>query len=541
MSTSSGRAEAAAAAAPAARRFIPIPSWHRADGLAALLAARTATAIDALDREGTRARAGPLHRAQPPAPVAGGRRSLPGAGGRVGVGRRRPARSRRPSRRRSWEVAWQSAGRTPDPWIGPDLLGRDPARRRGRRHRRWWSARSGFVSDHLEILYDLDIEAAGVAPRRRASRSRGPRPSTTIRGSSPSWPAWCERRAEPRPVSAASRRPTGVVVVGGGIAGLAAAWELVRAPGADGAPSVVRARRRRHGSGGKLRADRVRRPDRRPRRRRLPGPTTRGDRALRGARDHRRAGAGRGGRRVDLGAGPAAADARGLDPRGADAVVAARPVGDPRARPSRCGWPATWSTPHRGAEDDHRRPRGRRDRRGAPRTTGGRPAGRPADRRHPRRRRRRPECRRDLPRSSSRPTSSREASCAGFGRVRTAATAFGAVPADRLRAGLLVARARAPPASRRASATRWTRRGVTVLTGVRGRRPRAGGAATACRAGRVDLGSPKGRRTGPSALEADGVVLAVAPRRAAGCCVRSRRQRRRCSRTSTTRRWPSSR
>lgn len=61
-----------------------------------------------------------------------------------------------------WSVAWQSAGRTPEPWIGPDLLSvladRAQAGVEG-----VLVCPAGFVSDHLEILYDLDVEARGVA------------------------------------------------------------------------------------------------------------------------------------------------------------------------------------------------------------------------------------------------------------------------------------------------------------------------------------------------------------------------------------------
>jgi ferrochelatase len=62
-----------------------------------------------------------------------------------------------------WQVAWQSAGRTPEPWLGPDI--REVVRQ---------LAASGdadgvvvcpigFVTDHLEVLYDLDLELAAVA------------------------------------------------------------------------------------------------------------------------------------------------------------------------------------------------------------------------------------------------------------------------------------------------------------------------------------------------------------------------------------------
>jgi ferrochelatase len=61
-----------------------------------------------------------------------------------------------------WDIAWQSAGRTPDPWIGPDILQvlRD---KRALGVSDVVSCPIGFVSDHLEVLFDIDIEAQGVA------------------------------------------------------------------------------------------------------------------------------------------------------------------------------------------------------------------------------------------------------------------------------------------------------------------------------------------------------------------------------------------
>jgi ferrochelatase len=63
----------------------------------------------------------------------------------------------------TWGVAWQSAGRTPEPWIGPDILTviDDLAGAEGATG--LLVCACGFVADHLEVLYDLDIEA-----RRRA-------------------------------------------------------------------------------------------------------------------------------------------------------------------------------------------------------------------------------------------------------------------------------------------------------------------------------------------------------------------------------------
>lgn len=61
-----------------------------------------------------------------------------------------------------WRFAYQSASHTGEPWLGPDVLEviRD-LRREG--HRECIVCPVGFVADHLEILYDLDVEAAAVA------------------------------------------------------------------------------------------------------------------------------------------------------------------------------------------------------------------------------------------------------------------------------------------------------------------------------------------------------------------------------------------
>jgi ferrochelatase len=62
-----------------------------------------------------------------------------------------------------WALAWQSAGRTPEPWGGPDVLDviRDLAATG--RAEGVLVCPQGFVSDHLELLYDLDIDARRVA------------------------------------------------------------------------------------------------------------------------------------------------------------------------------------------------------------------------------------------------------------------------------------------------------------------------------------------------------------------------------------------
>jgi ferrochelatase len=60
----------------------------------------------------------------------------------------------------NWGVAWQSAGRTPEPWLGPDILRVIDELAADGRTRGVLVSAVGFVADHLEVLYDLDIEAS---------------------------------------------------------------------------------------------------------------------------------------------------------------------------------------------------------------------------------------------------------------------------------------------------------------------------------------------------------------------------------------------
>lgn len=62
-----------------------------------------------------------------------------------------------------WQIAWQSAGRTPEPWIGPDILEVIDALGSDDDVAGVIVSACGFVADHLEVLYDLDIEAADRA------------------------------------------------------------------------------------------------------------------------------------------------------------------------------------------------------------------------------------------------------------------------------------------------------------------------------------------------------------------------------------------
>jgi ferrochelatase len=74
----------------------------------------------------------------------------------------------------TWSVAWQSAGRTPEPWIGPDVLTviDDLAAAEGATG--VLVCACGFVSDHHEVLSDPDIEARRRAEGRGLAFARTP-------------------------------------------------------------------------------------------------------------------------------------------------------------------------------------------------------------------------------------------------------------------------------------------------------------------------------------------------------------------------------
>jgi ferrochelatase len=58
--------------------------------------------------------------------------------------------------------AYQSAGRTPEPWIGPDL-GALIDEESGKGVRKFLVVPIGFVCDHTEVLFDIDVQAAQTA------------------------------------------------------------------------------------------------------------------------------------------------------------------------------------------------------------------------------------------------------------------------------------------------------------------------------------------------------------------------------------------
>ncbi len=173
------RAADAAAGATPPLECTGVPSWHRAPGLADLLADRAQTALDTIEADRRRHVAVFFTAHSLPVRVVADGDPYPDQVAEsaadiadiLGL-------DREPGL--TWSVAWQSAGRTSDPWLGPDLLGE--IRRAGDGGATAVAVCPvGFVSDHLEVLYDLDIEArrvagaAGLAFARTTSLNDDPR------------------------------------------------------------------------------------------------------------------------------------------------------------------------------------------------------------------------------------------------------------------------------------------------------------------------------------------------------------------------------
>ncbi|MDN3015147.1 ferrochelatase [Paenibacillus sp. BSR1-1] len=62
----------------------------------------------------------------------------------------------------NYVIGWQSAGNTPEPWLGPDVQDLTRELFNEHQYKAFVFAPVGFVCDHLEVLYDNDIECKAV-------------------------------------------------------------------------------------------------------------------------------------------------------------------------------------------------------------------------------------------------------------------------------------------------------------------------------------------------------------------------------------------
>jgi len=92
---------------------------------------------------------------------------------------------------KKYERAYQSAGRTPEPWIGPSL--EQVLDDKSATTRKFLIVPIGFVCDHTEILFDIDVQAARAARELATTLRR-----TESLNTSPTFVAMLEDLVRPR-------------------------------------------------------------------------------------------------------------------------------------------------------------------------------------------------------------------------------------------------------------------------------------------------------------------------------------------------------
>ncbi len=74
-------------------------------------------------------------------------------------------------------VGWQSAGNTPEPWLGPDVQDLTRTLHEEHGYKAFVYVPAGFVAEHLEVLYDNDYECKVVTEEIGASYYRPEMPN----------------------------------------------------------------------------------------------------------------------------------------------------------------------------------------------------------------------------------------------------------------------------------------------------------------------------------------------------------------------------
>jgi len=78
---------------------------------------------------------------------------------------------------KNFAVGWQSAGQTPEPWLGPDVQDLTRSLYEEHGYKAFVYVPAGFVAEHLEVLYDNDYECKVVTEEIGASYYRPEMPN----------------------------------------------------------------------------------------------------------------------------------------------------------------------------------------------------------------------------------------------------------------------------------------------------------------------------------------------------------------------------
>ena len=76
------------------------------------------------------------------------------------------------------ERGWQSEGNTPDPWLGPDVQDLTRALYEQYGYKNFIYTPVGFVCEHLEVLYDNDVECKVICDELGVNYYRPEMPGT---------------------------------------------------------------------------------------------------------------------------------------------------------------------------------------------------------------------------------------------------------------------------------------------------------------------------------------------------------------------------
>jgi protoporphyrin/coproporphyrin ferrochelatase len=79
---------------------------------------------------------------------------------------------------KNYVIGWQSAGNTPEPWLGPDVQDLTRDLYNEHHYKAFVYAPVGFVSEHLEVLYDNDYECKAVTRELGTSYYRPEMPNS---------------------------------------------------------------------------------------------------------------------------------------------------------------------------------------------------------------------------------------------------------------------------------------------------------------------------------------------------------------------------
>jgi len=78
---------------------------------------------------------------------------------------------------KNYAVGWQSAGQTPEPWLGPDVQDLTRDLYKDKAYKAFVYIPAGFIAEHLEVLYDNDYECKVVTDEIGAAYYRPEMPN----------------------------------------------------------------------------------------------------------------------------------------------------------------------------------------------------------------------------------------------------------------------------------------------------------------------------------------------------------------------------